>query len=518
MENLMLDGDGLTIEKLTDYARNPHMTMSFTRGAEERIRESRRFVEELIARGEKIYGVTTGIGELASVTLTPEETKKFQRYLIYSHAGGWGSAPVEEECVRAAIAARMNVLAKGKSGIRLEVARKVVEIMNSGIVPKTYAASVGACGDLAPMAQAMLVPMGKGEAFIDGVEYGGGEALEKKGIEPIEYQARDGLAVINGSQLTTGMGALAVVDSDLLIRMSEIAGAMTLDTLGSLMVPFDARLLEARGFRGGVESAGNFRKLTEGSEIIAEARKSGRVQDAYSLRSSAQVTGAARDALRYAREQLEIELNGCADNPVFIPPDEENPGGAYLTGANFQGSPIALPLEMLGTAVTTVDVLSERRLNRLLNPNLSNGLPGFLIEGSGLYSGIMIPQYTAASLICENRVLCHPAATGSIPVSADQEDYVSMGTITAIKLRKIIENSFPVIAIELLAAAQALEFRMKEGKKPSPASMAAFEVIRNHVPFMPEDRPLYRDIVILTDMVKSGEILEAVEKVVGKLN
>jgi histidine ammonia-lyase len=306
----------------------------------------------------------------------------------------------------------------------------------------------------------------------------------------------------------TGMAALEICDSDILVKTSEIAAAMTFEALKAVTMAFDDEIFQLRGFPGGIKCAENIRRLIEGSEILV---KQERVQDAYSIRSTPQVIGTVKDALEYTRNQVEIELNAGADNPLFVPKDG---GYRYLSGANFQGTPIALPLEMLSAGITTVSVISERRINRLLNPNLSVGLPGFLIKGAGLYSGIMIPQYTAASLVCENRVLSTPAATGSIPTAADQEDFVSMGTNTAIKAKKIIDNTFYVVAIELLAAAQALDLR---GGKPGKGVKAAYDTIRRYVSFLDEDRPLYPDIEKVKELVKSGEILRNVESAVGKL-
>jgi histidine ammonia-lyase len=510
-----LDGKNLKVEDLVEIARN-RAKIEISESGKKRIKASRAIVERMVRNKEVAYGTTTGIGELANVILSPEQTKDFQKYLIYSHAGGYGE-PVEEDGVRAAIASRMNTLSKGISGVRLEVAEKVIEILNKKVTPVMYPASVGACGDLAPLSQAMLVPLGEGEAFYEGKRMPGAEALKAAGIEPIEYEARDGLAVINGSQLMAGLGALAVYDAERLVKLSEIAAAMTFEALKAVIKHFDERLFKARGFEGGVTCAENIRRLVEGSEILG---KQERVQDAYSLRSTPQVTGAVKDTLKFVREQIEIEINAGADNPLFIPDDPENASGegTYLAGANFQGTPIALPLELLGMGITTISVLSERRVNRLVNPNLNIGLPAFLTKGAGMYSGIMIPQYTAASLVCKNRVLCTPAAVGSIPTAADQEDFVSMGTNTAIKTREIIDNTYAVVAIELLTAAQALDFRMeKEDKKPSKAVKAAYNVVRKYVKFLEEDRPLVYDIEKLTKVVKSGELLEAVEKEIGAL-
>ncbi|MHA1675642.1 MAG: HAL/PAL/TAL family ammonia-lyase [Candidatus Njordarchaeales archaeon] len=506
MEKIKLDGESLTIEKLVDIARNG-AKIQISRKSEKEILKSRDIVENMFKNKEVAYGTTTGIGELANVILTPEQARKFSRYLIYSHAGGYGK-PVDKDSVRAAITARLNTLCKGISGIRLEVVKFIAEMLNRDITPVMYPASVGACGDLAPLAQAMLVPIGEGEAFYKGKRLSGKEALKKVGLKPIKYEIRDGLAAINGSQLICGMGALEIFDADIIIKTSEISAAMSFEALKAVLMAFDDDLLRIRGFEGGRECAENIRKLVRGSKILG---KQERVQDAYSIRSTPQVVGAAKDALKWIRKQIEIELNGGADNPVFIPKEK---GGKYIAGANFQGTPIALPLELLGISITTLSVITERRINRLVNPNLNMGLPAFLIKGAGIYSGIMIPQYTAAFLVNENRILSTPAATGSITTEDEQEDFVSMGTNTVIKTRKIIDNTAAIIGIELLAAAQALDLR---GQEPGIGVKAAYNLVRKYVKFLDKDRPLYPDIEILAKLVKEGKFVEVVEKKIGKL-
>jgi len=317
------------------------------------------------------------------------------------------------------------------------------------------------------------------------------------------------LATINGSNLVAGMGCLQVFDSEILIKTSEIAAAMTLEALLPNMLAYDERLHKARGYEGAVECAENVRKIVEGSEILKQ--KPQKVQESYSLRSTPQVVGAAKDTLKFSRKMFEIEINGVGDNPIFLQDD----GGICLTGANFQGTPLAFALEYLGISLTTIGALSERRVNRLVNPNLNMGLPAFLTRGAGMFSGMMLAQYTAASLVCENRVLSTPAATGSIPTAADQEDFVSMAMTTAIKTKEILKNSTAIFAIELMAAAQALDFR--KPLKPGKGTQAAYDAIRQHAKHLDEDRPLYTDIIKLSKAVGSGEILEAVEGTVGKL-
>jgi histidine ammonia-lyase len=505
--SITLNGSGLTVEKVVQVARGGE-PVTLAPEARKRIEKCRALLEDKIKKNEIMYGVNTGIGELASVVLTQEQVEKYQRYLIYSHAAGYGK-PMPKEIVRAAILSRINCHCHGHSGLRPVVTETLIDLLNKGVTPvMCEKGSVGACGDLSPMAQMALVPMGEGEAFYKGERLPGAEALKRAGISPVVLHARDGLAMINGSNVIAGMSALIVHDVHRWLKMSEIAAAMTLEVLNANMKAYDERLHKTRGYPGALESAENVRRITEASEMLERPGK--KVQDAYSLRSTSQVVGAARDALKWARYMMEIELNGAADNPVFFP-DEQ----LVLTGANFQGVPMAFALELLGTAVTTVAVLSERRHNRLMNPHLNAGLPAFLTKGAGMFSGLMLSQYTAGALVCENRILCHPAATGSIPAAADQEDFVSMGMTTALKTRQIIENAQAVLAIELIAGAQAVDFR--KPLKPSKAVQAAYAVIRKHVAFLEEDRPLFDDINNLSAVVQSGEILDAVEAAVGTL-
>lgn len=474
----------------------------------ERIKKCRAMCEEKIAAREVMYGVTTGIGDFSEVVLTPEQTQQFQRYFIYSHSAGIGE-PMREEVVRAAIATRINVLCNGLSGCRPVVVETLAAMLNAGVHPVVCKyGSVGACGDLAPMAQMALVPMGEGEAFYKGERLPGAQAMKRAGIPIIKYEARDGLAILNGSNVINGLGCIILSEAMRWLKMHDIACAMTMEALNVNTKCLDERLHKARGYPGAVTVAANLRKIVDGSKLLERPGK--RVQDAYSLRSAPQVAGAARDSWEYSRKMFEIELNGVGDNPLFFPDDNE-----VLTGANFQGTPLAFALEALGLAVSTVCVLSERRLNRLMNPVLSAGLPAFLTKGGGMFTGLMISQYTACQLVNEQRVLSHPAANGSIPAAADQEDFVSMGMTSAIKTRKILNHAYGVLGIELIAAAQAFDFRDAE---PGSASKAAHDVIRKHVAHLDEDRPLHNDNNAMVEVVRSGEILDAVEKVVGSLD
>jgi histidine ammonia-lyase len=505
--SIVLDGSSLSIEKLVAIARN-NEKVELSADALERIKVCRAMIEEKIAAKEIMYGVNTGIGEFSERMLSDEQVKEFQKYLIYNHSAGIGE-PLPIEYVRAALASRINVHAHGNSGCRPEITQTLVEMLNRGVTPvMCRKGSVGACGDLAPMAQAALLLMGEGEAFYNGERLAGAEALKRAGIPVPGLQARDGLAAINGSNVLTSISALHIYDIHRWLKQAEIAAAMTIEALLGNLKPYGPKLHELRGFAGAMVSARNLMKVIEGSDLMTGKMKT-KVQDAYSMRSTPQVIGAARDALQYARSQVEIELNGVADNPIFVPEMK-----LTLSGANFQGTPVALPMDMVGAAVTMVSVLSERRLNRLTNPALSQGLPDFLAHEPGFYSGLMLSQYTADHLIVEQRILSTPASIQSIPAAADQEDFVSMGMNTALKNVQILDNAYGVLGIELMAGAQALDFRQFT---PGKGTQAARKVIRKHVAHLEIDRPLYPDHNRMHQLVKSGEILEEVEKVVGTL-
>jgi histidine ammonia-lyase len=500
--SITLSGTGLTIEKLVRIARfNEKVELS--RDALARIKTCRAMLEEKISAGEIMYGINTGIGEFSEVVLNDQQVKEFQKYLIYNHAAGIGD-PAPIEYVRGAMAGRINVHAKGHSGVRPEITLTLVEMLNKGVTPYVcQKGSVGASGDLAPMAQIALLMMGEGKAYYQGELLPGKEAMEKAGITVPGLQARDGLATINGSNVLTAMSAIQLYDIERLLKQAEIAAAMSLEALHANMKPYDSRIHIVRGFSGAIRSAKAISSYVEGSDLMTGKIKQ-KVQDAYSMRSTPQVIGAAHDAVAYAREQVETELNGVGDNPVFFPEEK-----LALTGANFQGTPVALPMDMVGAAVTMVCVLSERRMNRLNNPALSVGLPPFLTKGAGMFSGLMLSQYTADSLITEQRILSAPASIMSIPAAADQEDFVSMGMNTAIKNGQILDNAYGIIGIEFMAAAQALDLR---DHQPGKGVAAAKSVIRRHVDFLDVDRPLYKDHTAMKELVKSGEILEEVEK------
>ena len=505
--SILLDGAHLTIEDVVRVARNGE-PVQLAAPAWERIKTCRAFLEQKVAAGEIMYGVNTGIGELSEIALTADQTKEFQKYLIFNHAAGIGE-PMPVDWVRGAMLARCNVHAHGNSACRPEITQTYVDMLNKGVTPVVcIKGSVGACGDLAPMAQIALSLMGEGEAFYQGERMPTKRALDQAGIKVPGLEVRDGLAAINGSNFITAVGSMTIYDVERWLKQTDIAAAMSLEALLANMKPYDARLHILRGFKGAQTSAANIRKVMNGSDLTTGKMKV-KVQDAYSMRSTPQVIGAARDQLKWAREQFEIELNGVGDNPIFVPEDN-----VVLSGANFQGTPVSLPLDMVGAAVTMVSVLSERRLNRLLHPALSAGLPAFLTKGAGMFSGHMLSQYTADMLIVEQRILSMPASIQSIPAAADQEDFVSMGWNTTLKTRQILDNAFGVLAIEFIGAAQALDFREFT---PGKGTLAAKQAVRQSVEHLDVDRPLFNDHNNMKAAVERLDVLQAVEGEIGEL-
>lgn len=505
--SLIIKGSGLTIEDVVRVARRREK-VALDDKALERIERCRGMLEKKINARETMYGVNTGIGEFSEIVLDDDQVKEFQKYLIYNHAAGIGDA-MPEDHVRGAMLGRINVHAHGNSGIRPVITQTLIEMLNKGVTPYVcQKGSVGASGDLAPMSQIALLLLGEGKAFYNGELLEGKEAFDKAGIMVPGLHARDGLGVINGSNVLTAMSALFLYDANNWLKQAEIAAAMSLEALKANMGPYTAKLHEVRGFKGAVRSAIAIGKLIAEGDLKSGKIKH-KVQDAYSMRSTPQVIGTAHDALKYAREQVEIELNGVGDNPIFFP--DEN---LALSGANFQGSPVALPMDMAGVAITMVSVLSERRMNRLNNPALSAGLPAFLTKGAGMFSGLMLSQYTADMQIVEQRILSAPASIQSIPAAADQEDFVSMGMNTALKNFQILDNAYGILGIEYMAAAQALDFRDYTFGK---GVTKAHKVIRKYVEFLDVDRPLYQDHNTMKDLVKSCEILAEVENEIGNL-
>jgi len=504
---IIIDGKGLTIEKLIKVARHKEK-VKLHENSIKKILKCRSMLEKKINSKEIMYGVNTGIGEFSEIVLDNKKLKEFQKYLVYNHAAGIGD-PAPLEYVRGAILARVNVHAHGNSGCRLEITKTLVEMLNKDVTPFVcQKGSVGACGDLAPMSQIALLMMGEGEAYYKNKLINGKEAMKQANISIPGLEARDGLSIINGSNLLTAMSAIFLYDANNWLKQAEIAAAMSLEALKANMNPYKTKLHEARGFKGAIRSAKSINKLIKEGDLYKGKIKC-KIQDAYSMRSTPQVIGTAHDAINYAKSQVEIELNGVGDNPIFFP--DEN---LQLSGANFQGSPVSLPMDMAGAAITMVSVLSERRLNRLNNPALSVGLPSFLTKRAGIFSGLMLSQYTADMQIVEQRILSSPASIQSIPAAADQEDFVSMGMNTAIKNFQILDNAYGILGIEFMAAAQALDFReYKFGNGVSKAK----EIIRRYVKFLDKDRPLYKDHTRMKELVKSCKILNEVEELVGKL-
>ena len=503
-----LNGSGLTIDALYRIAYN-NKSVKLSQTSIDKIVLCRKMVEDKISQGEIVYGINTGIGEFSETILDDSQIEEFQKYLIYNHSAGIGG-PAPKEYVRAAMASRINVHANGNSGCRLDITMTLIEMLNKGLTPYVcQKGSVGACGDLAPMAQMALVLLGEGKAYFKDQLLSGKEAMDLAEIKIPGLKARDGLAVINGSNLLTSMSGIYIYKLRNILKHAEIGASMCLDALKANLKPYDHRIHKLRGFPGSVRSAASIRKMLEGGDLSTGKLKT-KIQDAYSLRSTPQVIGAVHDAEDYCSKQVEIELNGVGDNPIFIP--EEN---IQISGANFQGTPVSLPMDMLGAALTMICVMSERRLNRLNNPALSEGLPAFLTKGAGMFSGLMLSQYTADMQIVEQKMLSAPASIQSIPAAADQEDFVSMGMNTAIKNFQILDNAYGIIGIELMAAAQALDFRehrLGKGVK------IARDTIRKHIEHLDEDRPLYDDHNKIKEVVESNEILNEVENCIGEIH
>ena len=476
-----------------------------------RMRAARDVVER-VAHGarEHTYGVNTGFGRFVSQTIPEELTEELQLRLLRSHACGVGP-PYPDEVVRAAMLLRANTLAKGNSGARTETVELLLECLNRGILPRVPArGSVGASGDLAPLAHLALPLVGEGEAFVDGELLDGADALERRELSPIRLQAKEGLSLINGTQFMAAQGALGLVRAGRLTRVADCVCALSLEALQGSRNSFIPQVHALRPLRGQGASARNVLRLLEGSAIIESHRWCDKVQDAYSLRCAPQVHGASRDLLDYVEYTVTTELNSATDNPLVLVEDD-----MLVSAGNFHGQPLAFALDALAMAVAELASISERRLERLVNPNLSDGLPAFLTVEGGLNSGFMILQYVAASLVSENKSLCHPASVDSIPTSAGQEDHVSMGNAAGLKAWQVLANAERAVAIELLAAAQAVEFLAP--LDPGAGSLAVHEAVRRLSPRVREDRSLSADIERVADAVRDGSLLAAVEERIGEL-
>jgi histidine ammonia-lyase len=474
-----------------------------------RIVASRRYVDELVAADCTVYGITTGFGRLASVRIAAGDVRQLQRNLLVSHAMGVG-VPLATDVVRAMLLLRAQSLSFGFSGIRLAVIELLLECLNRGVHPIIPSqGSVGASGDLAPLAHMALPLIGEGRAEYQGEVLGGREALERAGLSPVVLEAKEGLALINGTQAMTAIGALVVHDADALAMLADVAGAMSLEALKGTAAAFDARVTEVRAHPGAARVAENLRRLAADSPIHASHADCAKLQDAYSLRCMPQVHGASRDALTHVREVVTRECNAVTDNPlVFADTDQ------VISAGNFHGQPVALVMDYAKVAIAELANISERRVEHMLDPAVS-GLPAFLSQQGGLNSGLMISQYTAASLVSENKVLAHPASVDSIPTSANQEDHVSMGTTSARQCAMILGNATWVIAIELLNAAQALDFH--QPLQPGAGVGAARDAIRRVVPTLEGDRMLTPDLEEVRRIMVDGSLMAAVEQAIGSL-
>lgn len=508
MKEIVLGFSNMTLEDLVAVAREG-AKVRLSEASEKMIVRARDLVERWVHEEKRIYGITTGFGALSDVFISREDTRQLQENILVSHAAGTGNH-LDLPTVRAVMTLRIRDLAKGNSGIRIDTVRRLIRLLNKGVCPVVpEQGSVGASGDLAPLAHLSLILIGKGEAFYEGKRMSGAEALRRCGLKPLELEAGEGLALVNGTQVMTGIGGLSAHDALRLSKIADIAAAMSLEVLMGSRTEFDPRIHQVRPHEGQADAAYNMERITQNSEIISSHKDCARVQDAYTLRCSPQVHGASKDAIRYVRGVLETEMNASTNNPLIFAESE-----AFLLGGNFHGQPVALALDFLCMAVAELGNISERRIERLVNPQLS-GLPAFLVSDGGLNSGFMIAQYTAASLVSENKVLCHPACVDSIPTSANKEDHVSMGTISARKCREIVKNAENVLAIELLCGAQALD--LFTNMKPGEGTLRAYRVIREAVSHLDKDRILSRDIQSVVHLIRSGKLLEEVEKVVGPL-
>jgi len=507
MEKILITGNHLTVEDVVRVARG-NCEVILSGEAENNIIKSREVVEEFIKEEKVMYGITTGFGKFSDVVISHEDIERLQRNLILSHSCGVGE-PLPEDVVRAMMLLRINALAIGCSGVRLETVKTLVEMLNKGVHPVIpEKGSLGASGDLAPLSHMVLVMIGEGEAFYKGERLPGRIAMERAGIPTITLHAKEGLALINGTQCMTSIGALTSFDAEILLKSSDIIAAMTLEALRGIRDAFDERIHRVRPHEGQMKTARNILRLIEGSELTTRQGDI-RVQDAYTLRCIPQVHGASKDALGYVRKVLSIELNSVTDNPLLFSDTKE-----VLSGGNFHGQPVALAMDFLGIALSEIANISERRIERLVNYQL-NDLPPFLTKKGGLNSGFMIAQYTAASLVSENKVLAHPASVDSIPSSANQEDHVSMGTIAARKAKEILFNATNVLAIELFAASQAIHYRGKA--RLGRGTERAYELVRSLIEPIEEDRIMYTEFNKCYELISSGKLLRTVEDSIGNL-
>lgn len=503
MNFIEIDGINLTLEKIDLIANNYHK-IKLSEEAINIMNASREYITEIIEEQNPVYGINTGFGNFCNVMISKSEQKLLQRNLITSHACGVGN-PLEENIVRAIMLLRINALSKGYSGIRVSTVNRLIEFLNYNIIPIIpEKGSLGASGDLAPLSHMVLPMLGLGKVFYNKKIYSGKEILEKFDLQPIELSEKEGLALINGTQVMTAIGSLELIKAYKLLDLADITVSLTMESLNGIIDAFYMKIHEIRNQIGQIKSAENVLKFLKDSKNVTKQGEI-RVQDPYSIRCSPQVHGASRDAINYVSNIITNEINAVTDNPIVFKNEKK-----VISAGNFHGQPVALAMDFFAIAISEIANISERRIERMVNPQLSN-LPGFLTKNGGLNSGFMIPQYVAASLVSENKVLSHPASVDSIPSSANQEDHVSMGTISARKAKEILDNTTNVLSIELLTAAQAIDIKNCKNKLSS-VSKIVYDLIREKVDYMENDRELYKDIEAVINLVKSNKINEKIKE------
>lgn len=504
-----INGENLNLEEFINVTRYDKK-IYLSNESIKKIKESREYTDNLVKENKTVYGITTGFGKFSDVLIEEEDTKKLQENLIMSHSCGVGD-PLSKDIVKGIMLLRVNALSKGYSGIRLETISRLIDMINKNVIPYIpEKGSLGASGDLAPLSHMVLVMIGKGKAYYKGELLDGKRAMSKAGIETVELTSKEGLALINGTQVMTSIGAHALYDAINISKLIDVSAALTVEALNGITDAFDMDINEVRAHMGQIKTSKNMNKLLKGSKMTSRQGEL-RVQDPYSLRCIPQIHGASKDVLSYVLDKIIIEMNSVTDNPIIFSKKDK-----VISGGNFHGQPMALTFDFLTIALSEFANVSERRLERLVNPSLNNGLPAFLTSKGGLNSGFMIVQYSAASLVSENKVLSHPASVDSIPSSANQEDHVSMGTIAARKAREVLSNTRKVVAMELMAACQAIDLRGK--KKLGLGTDIAYKILRENIETLENDRIMYEDIDKCESLIQKNTIIFEIEKIVGSLD
>lgn len=507
---LVIGDRRLTLEDLINVTRKGYK-VEISEGAYKKVAEARELVDRYVKEKKVSYGITTGFGKFSDTVISEEQTGLLQKNLIMSHSCGVGN-PISVDMAKGIMLLRIVNLSKGHSGVRKIVLDTLVDMLNKDVTPFIpEKGSLGASGDLAPLSHMVLVMLGMGKAYVNGELLDGAEAMKKAGVPVLgELSSKEGLALINGTQVMTSIGAHVTYDAINLMKHLDIAGALTMEALNGITCAFDHRVHEVRGHQGQIRTAENFRNILKESKCTTKQGEM-RTQDPYTLRCIPQIHGASKDALEFVREKVEIEMDAVTDNPIIFCDTDD-----VISGGNFHGQPMALPFDFLGIAVSEMANVSERRIERLVNPHLNCGLPAFLVENGGVNSGFMIVQYSAASLVSENKVLAHPASVDSIPSSANQEDHVSMGTIAARKAGEILKNARKVIAMEILSACQGIDLK-KVNKDLGLGTEKAYTAVRETVSYYDKDRVMNLDINAVEELIERNKIVENVEKVIGEL-